>query len=402
MQFAPAQPYAASHFVGPMPVAAMVPSPLEGCPPAAWDQGPVQPAAPLILSTSPSRRGREPPAKASPVQQHRQKQQHQQEQHGRTARSPREAPRAGGAAAAALSASRGLPGQVHELDKEPARPRGAVAAAAVAAALAAVAEPDDVESAPSEADRDGSRSGDAVADAVLASPFRVRHTFLDFPAERSPSLERFFEERKCRSSPTSRPPSGPPSRPRSREPRPAAGALSLLAPEALVAKFERMPSEAPSFPIATPTSSGAMTPRDGRGHRGEPAAVPAPMVLRLSEVIATDAKCGASRNGSACSTAVGSALIPSSEPSGPQSALIPGDAARTAAADIRHPPGSAELPSRGSALHHWGACKPCAFVFAEGCSNAAECQFCHLCEPGEKKRRRKERRKFVAASSQPR
>jgi hypothetical protein len=49
------------------------------------------------------------------------------------------------------------------------------------------------------------------------------------------------------------------------------------------------------------------------------------------------------------------------------------------------------LPSRGSALHEWGVCKPCAFVFQGGCKNAKDCQFCHLCEPGERKRRKKER-----------
>lgn len=53
--------------------------------------------------------------------------------------------------------------------------------------------------------------------------------------------------------------------------------------------------------------------------------------------------------------------------------------------------GSAQLPSRGSALHRWGACKPCAFVFAGGCQNRVECEFCHLCGPGEKRRRRKDR-----------
>merc|ERR1712187_825267 len=56
--------------------------------------------------------------------------------------------------------------------------------------------------------------------------------------------------------------------------------------------------------------------------------------------------------------------------------------------------GSPEYPSIGSKLHQAGACKPCAFVLSEkeeGCKNGIECQFCHLCEPGEKKRRKKER-----------
>ncbi|CAK0873518.1 unnamed protein product [Prorocentrum cordatum] len=53
--------------------------------------------------------------------------------------------------------------------------------------------------------------------------------------------------------------------------------------------------------------------------------------------------------------------------------------------------GSAVFPSRGSALHQWGVCKPCAFVFQAGCNTGVDCQFCHLCEPGERKRRKKER-----------
>lgn len=55
--------------------------------------------------------------------------------------------------------------------------------------------------------------------------------------------------------------------------------------------------------------------------------------------------------------------------------------------------GSAGLPSRGSELHGSRLCRPCAFAQQGGpsaCRNGHECQFCHLCEPGEKKRRRKE------------
>jgi hypothetical protein len=51
--------------------------------------------------------------------------------------------------------------------------------------------------------------------------------------------------------------------------------------------------------------------------------------------------------------------------------------------------GSAELPSKGSALHSLERCKPCAFVLKGGCKDGVECGFCHLCKPGEKKRRRK-------------
>lgn len=50
------------------------------------------------------------------------------------------------------------------------------------------------------------------------------------------------------------------------------------------------------------------------------------------------------------------------------------------------------LPTVGSAGHIIGACKPCAFIFKGGCQSGTSCQFCHLCSPGEKQRRRKERK----------
>lgn len=52
--------------------------------------------------------------------------------------------------------------------------------------------------------------------------------------------------------------------------------------------------------------------------------------------------------------------------------------------------GAADLPSIGSAGHRKGRCKPCAFIHTEGCENGVNCPFCHLCAPGEKKRRKKE------------
>lgn len=51
---------------------------------------------------------------------------------------------------------------------------------------------------------------------------------------------------------------------------------------------------------------------------------------------------------------------------------------------------SLELPTKGSALHRAGTCKPCAFVFKGGCQSGVDCKFCHLCQPGEKKRRKKD------------
>lgn len=53
------------------------------------------------------------------------------------------------------------------------------------------------------------------------------------------------------------------------------------------------------------------------------------------------------------------------------------------------------LPSAGSALHASLQCKPCGFFHSKGCDNGTACQFCHLCPPGEKRRRQKE--KFAGA-----
>jgi len=54
-------------------------------------------------------------------------------------------------------------------------------------------------------------------------------------------------------------------------------------------------------------------------------------------------------------------------------------------------PASQNAPTRGSLNHGVGRCKPCAFVHTKGCGNGFECPFCHLCAPGEKKKRRKDK-----------
>mmetsp|Transcript_119162 Transcript_119162/g.332481 ORF Transcript_119162/g.332481 Transcript_119162/m.332481 type:complete len:160 (-) Transcript_119162:255-734(-) len=42
--------------------------------------------------------------------------------------------------------------------------------------------------------------------------------------------------------------------------------------------------------------------------------------------------------------------------------------------------------------HQLGLCKPCAFVHKGGCASGFACRFCHLCPPGEKRARKKERK----------
>jgi len=57
-----------------------------------------------------------------------------------------------------------------------------------------------------------------------------------------------------------------------------------------------------------------------------------------------------------------------------------------------------ELPSQGSALHRTGRCKPCAFVHTKGCNTGKACQFCHLCDQGSSKRRKKALREYLRTS----
>lgn len=60
--------------------------------------------------------------------------------------------------------------------------------------------------------------------------------------------------------------------------------------------------------------------------------------------------------------------------------------------------GTPDLPTIGSAGHHLGNCKPCAFFHTKGCAQGPQCEFCHLCIAGERKKRRKEKLTLVRES----
>jgi hypothetical protein len=72
----------------------------------------------------------------------------------------------------------------------------------------------------------------------------------------------------------------------------------------------------------------------------------------------------------------------------------PGTAPVLRLAEALPPPelGTPALPSIGSLLHHKKDCKPCTFFHTRGCENAENCEFCHLCGPGEKKKRLRQQR----------
>jgi len=57
--------------------------------------------------------------------------------------------------------------------------------------------------------------------------------------------------------------------------------------------------------------------------------------------------------------------------------------------------------SAGSALHRQGRCKPCAFMYKDGCRNGADCPYCHRCPPGEKQRRKRVMRSMQRNTESP-
>lgn len=294
------------------------------------------------------------------------------------------------------------------------------AGAPVAALGLLVQEAPDDEQLPSTA-------RDVLGVPMLSKP-SVRNTFIDYKPARSPSVERFFEERKVRSSPT--------SRQLSRQ-----GSCSSL-------RFA-LDIDDP-FAIATPTDSVFPTPKHTYAPRdplmglspgwqdlqGMPTPEPemggALPVLRLSQFISDGLPSDRPADTVASAAArlahelrQGSSLMPrtmgkatdcsavcsTAATSAPGSALVVGSVVPSTSASTAGGsgliPGSVQLPqdmhlrmgmgvSRGSALHAVGACKPCAFVFQDGCANGVDCEFCHLCDPGERKRRKKERRKLAA------
>jgi len=73
--------------------------------------------------------------------------------------------------------------------------------------------------------------------------------------------------------------------------------------------------------------------------------------------------------------------------SGPQSMLPP---PHTLPAQTETEAVWSDVPSKGSALHGTGKCKPCAWFWKpQKCANLQECGYCHLCPQGELKTRKK-------------
>jgi len=229
---------------------------------------------------------------------------------------------------------------------------------------------------------------------AYAMPICVRNTFIDTLAELSPSLAGLHREREVSTCPSAhvgrlrglfeepgaggcgRDDDGAETRPPSEDPetRPASEASpsSAAAPPACVISLAGLLG--PPSPPPAPAWGGEATPSsavgDAAGCAGEGSWE------------------GACHRG----PSFWSAALPGQDvvlaPPAPPPVLV-GELPAVPAPPEGPAPGSAELPSVGSAGHSAGCCKPCAFFHTQGCTSGLSCQFCHLCDADERKRRRR-------------
>lgn len=264
-----------------------------------------------------------------------------------------------------------------------------------------------------------STAGARASDDMLNTSVLIRNTFLDTRPMRSPSLEPFFRERQIKSTPPSPPPSCklehatpiPLELDNCMFPTPT-GSIS----ETMIAENAPCQNTLPVtnmwHQLQVPHTRFQVSPAPhGYYTKGQPC-LGVPFAFQQDQPknqtyssSASGGPASSTSTASAPSSRFGSfsrspATSNSHATSNTGSVDISNAAHNEASIDAtrteedKPPLGSTELPSRGSALHRWAACKPCAFVLQDACQNGVECQFCHLCEPGEKKRRKKERQEM--------
>eukprot|EP00928_Gymnodinium_smaydae_P072654 TRINITY_DN55983_c0_g1_i1.p1 TRINITY_DN55983_c0_g1~~TRINITY_DN55983_c0_g1_i1.p1 ORF type:complete len:238 (+),score=37.20 TRINITY_DN55983_c0_g1_i1:63-776(+) len=199
------------------------------------------------------------------------------------------------------------------------------------------------------------------APLVYPSPLLIRNSFIEVADERPFSLEEYFEERKVRSCPTS---------------GIETGAHGVPAPVA---------DDAASATTSVPSAASVAN---------EPSNCSSPSECSTADTVAhavapilstpSPTQVAPQRQGLAGAFGGLSFRLPGRRlPVGPWAGTPPLPTEEEAR--------EAGLPSRGSASHAAQTCKPCAFFNTKGCENSINCDFCHLCEPGERKKRRKEK-----------
>lgn len=216
----------------------------------------------------------------------------------------------------------------------------------------------------------GDAPGGLAAVAAAAADVRSECSTTDVSAPSSPSSETSRIARgaaRC---------SGelPQSPERGEKASPVSLARSFIASASKLAPWHRsarpLPGQTPLNPNAQPYCPSRMAPAVTVGPAVPPPLLPAPAIRPPL-----------------------SALLPPLAPtSAPMQAMLPAPA--PVAPQMQAP----ALPSLGSAQHASGTCKPCAFLHSKGCVSGTSCQFCHICEAGEKKRRQKEKKSFFSSA----
>eukprot|EP00435_Cladocopium_sp_Y103_P023952 s2517_g5.t2 len=197
------------------------------------------------------------------------------------------------------------------------------------------------------------------------SPVSVRNTFLDTDIGRPPSLDEFFQERLLRSAPGSALPQ------------------SKMFDSQVDEEPEFLPSTTPVIPTAWPRTMS------GEGLEDFFAAVGVAGVTDISTGQSPSAKEMPPPPPMQNAPQFVAAELPPLPAGGYASDLpVPVKLAQV----LKEPEvGTPEVPTMGSRNHRLGNCRPCAFFHTKGCSSGMDCEFCHLCDAGEKKRRAKQR-----------
>lgn len=215
--------------------------------------------------------------------------------------------------------------------------------------------------------------GEQALHGSLQGALDLRSVLLDSPttpARRQLSLDDCIEEPKLPPSPFDRfraPPGlaeaerlAMPQRPGFRMPTTpgslnAAAAAASAAAAAMTLAAQSAQAQRAQHAARTPATPKNALLGNGRGVTAASSPKKKQQVLCLAEVIEEQA----------------------TSPIGTPAAVKPRLPTTTLAADAQH--------------HSSGNCRPCAFFHRKGCSNGLECTFCHICGPGEKKRRQKDK-----------
>lgn len=197
----------------------------------------------------------------------------------------------------------------------------------------------------------------------------VKNTFIDYQGLRHPSLEGFLRDRETQSCPgsavmdkQSEACRSPGLSPASTSASSAVEEMSYLAPPPGLPPFPPMEGQAPMFPPIEGQMSEMFPRAEGQIFGG-------PFVEdqmdQMGQVYADEGQMQSMQSPFVISLSDGLQL-------GQWSA--------------------------GSVGHDVGCCKPCAFMWKNGCKSGADCPFCHLCAPGEIRRRKKEKVQFRKVS----